>query len=201
KGVVAPAALEPGKPRFLAVQETTEERLVGAVKPSEHVLEEMRMDGGILWEGGPQVLELGFLLETGGCSALPAPPPSEALLQRRVVKGAAAPQDLLQRPLLGRRQLEFVLERFAHGGGGLHAGCVGDGLLHRLHRPSFCLIDARRQAAELSAKALSSVMIPCGEVRAGDQYSSASLTVKGVYLLCPIHLLSPVLPPSSSWPG
>src|SRR5262249_16576959 len=142
-----------------------------------------------------------FLLEARGCSALPAPPPGEALLQGGIVERATTPEHRLQRPLLLWRRPQFVLERFAHGGGGLHAGCVGDGLLHRLHRPSFCLVDARRQAAELSAKALSTVMIPCREVHAGDQYSSASLVVKGVYLLCPLRLLSPRRPPLSSWLG
>jgi hypothetical protein len=62
-------------------------------------LEHVAVDGGILWEGRVDILELGFLLRAGerDMAALPG---GDALLECRVVQRTAVPQDLLQRTLL-----------------------------------------------------------------------------------------------------
>src|SRR5262249_15506390 len=99
-----------------------EERLRGAVEAGEKAgLPHVAVEGGVLGEGGPQGLQLSFLLKARGAPALPPTPPREALLQGALVEQTAAPQHFLQPPLLGRRRLEVVLERLADG---LHAGGV-----------------------------------------------------------------------------
>src|SRR5262249_36413226 len=107
-GVGAPVALEAGNPGLLPRSPSAQGCLRGLVPPGEHVLAHRTVAGGVVGEGGTQVLELGFLLETGGRSALPAAPPRDPLLQRAGVERAAAPQDVLPCSLLLGRWRECV---------------------------------------------------------------------------------------------
>ena len=61
----------PPSPRL----DAPEERLIGLVEPCQHVLQDVRVDGGVLRECGAEVLQLGFLLEArdGDADALPEP--------------------------------------------------------------------------------------------------------------------------------
>jgi hypothetical protein len=73
EGVIAVAPLEAREPRLRAPLDATEERLLGLLQPRQHVLQHMRVDGGVLRECGPHRLQLGFLLEArdGGMALLP----------------------------------------------------------------------------------------------------------------------------------
>src|SRR5262249_7252717 len=62
EGLEAITALEAWKAGLLTPLHAAEEHLVGLVEPRQHILEHMAVDGGIVWELGADVLELGFLL-------------------------------------------------------------------------------------------------------------------------------------------
>jgi hypothetical protein len=62
---VAVAALKTGKATFLAFPHPLKERLIGTVEAGEHILQDMRVDGNILGEGGAHLLEFGLLLIAG----------------------------------------------------------------------------------------------------------------------------------------
>ncbi len=113
EGVGARAALETGKARGLPRGHAAEERLVGPVQAGEHVLQDVRMDGGVLRERRPEVRQLRCLLRMGGRTALPPAPPRAALLQRAVVELAAQAQRLRQHSRLLGRWLQFVCVRLA----------------------------------------------------------------------------------------
>ena len=83
------------------------------------------MDGGVLRKLRTDGFQFGFLLEPRDGDVAPLPG-GDALLQGGVVEIAAAPQHLIQRPLLGRRGTQFLFVRLAHS------------LL--IHRYLFCLI-------------------------------------------------------------
>src|SRR5262249_27221725 len=126
--VVASAALEAREARLLAIQETTEERLVGPVQAAQHVLEDVAVKSCIFREGRPEVFHLRFLLVAAGGAALPASPPGDPLLQRRIVEPTAAPQDLLQCLLLGGCWLQLLFVGLAD-----HvARCADNVLFHTL---------------------------------------------------------------------
>jgi hypothetical protein len=122
--VVAVPALVAREARLLAALHPAEERLIGPVQPRQHVLQHVAVDGGVLREFRPNGLQLGFLLVAGDGDAA-ALPGGDALLQGRVVERAAAPEHVLQRPLLGRRGARLLLIGFA------------DAL--PFHLPLFCL--------------------------------------------------------------
>jgi hypothetical protein len=107
--MVAGAALKAREARFLAPRDAPEEGLIRLVEPREHVVQDMGVEGGVLGKLRTDGLELGFLREARN-GDMAAPPGSDTLLQGGVVELAAAPQDFLQRPLLGGRgpQLFFV---------------------------------------------------------------------------------------------
>src|SRR5262249_36561909 len=112
--VVAMASLEAWEPRFLTSDNPTEEGLIRLVQAGQHSLQHVAMKGGVFGERGADVLQLCFLLEARGALALAASPPGDALFQRAVVECAAAPEHLVQRPLLGGRWLVFFLVGLAH---------------------------------------------------------------------------------------
>jgi hypothetical protein len=63
-GAMAPReARESGLLSSLPTLKTAEERLLRLVEPRQYLLQEMRVDGGVLWRLGPHRLQLGFLLE------------------------------------------------------------------------------------------------------------------------------------------
>ena len=76
------------------------ECLVRLVEPRQHVLQDMRV-------------QLGLLLEVGGRDARSSPG-GETLLQGGIVEGAAPTQRSPKRPLLFRSGVEFVLIRLAY---------------------------------------------------------------------------------------
>src|SRR5262249_11326449 len=77
----------------------------------QHVVQPRAVDRGVLRILRPDSLQLGFLLlaREGDTAALPG---GAALLQGRGVAGAAAPQDTLQCPLLGRSGPELLFQGF-----------------------------------------------------------------------------------------
>ena len=109
----AAAPLEAGKARLLPRLHAPEERLVRLVEPGQHVLQHVAVDGGVFWHLGPDGFQLGFLGQArdGDVAALPG---GEALLKRRVVERATAPEHGLQRPFLGGRRAQFLLVGLAH---------------------------------------------------------------------------------------
>src|SRR5262249_17996553 len=120
EGMIAVPALEAGRARLLARLHPAEERLIGAIEADQHVLQDMRVDGSIVWERGAQVLQLGFLLEAGRRFTLATLPPRLALLQGGIVERATAPEHLLQRPLLCGRRFQLLLK-------GLARACLSHG--------------------------------------------------------------------------
>jgi len=62
EGVGAIAPLEGREARLLSPLAATEERLIGLVQARQRVLQDMRVDGSVRWERGPDLFELGFLL-------------------------------------------------------------------------------------------------------------------------------------------
>src|SRR5258706_14645876 len=111
--VVAVAPLKARETWLFPPRQTTEERLVRLVQPREHILQDVCVDRSVLREIRPQVLQLCFLLVARDRDAAPLPS-GDALLQRRIVERAAAPQVKLQRPLLLGRRLQPVLVALAH---------------------------------------------------------------------------------------
>src|SRR5262245_25713817 len=107
--VGAGAALEAGQARLLPRHHAVEERRGGSVPAGQHVVPHLAVPGGIRREHLTDVRALGFLLLARDRAALPPSPPGTALLQRGMVARAAAPQDPLQRSLLGGRGLELLL--------------------------------------------------------------------------------------------
>ena len=71
------------------------------------------MDDGVFGQSRPQVLQLGFLRVARERDA-PLAVEEEALLQRRVVEGAAPPQGFLKLAFLCGRRLELVFVGLAH---------------------------------------------------------------------------------------
>ena len=57
----AVAPLIAGKSRLLARLHPEKERLIRLVQPRQHVLQHMAVEGGVLWHGGAEVLQLRFL--------------------------------------------------------------------------------------------------------------------------------------------
>ncbi len=104
---IAIAPFEAREAGLLAALYPPEERLLGLVQPRQHVLQHMAVDRGVLRILRPDGLQLGFLLvaREGDTASLPG---GDALLQGRGVEGAAAPQDNLQCPLLGRSGPELL---------------------------------------------------------------------------------------------
>ena len=127
EAMVAGATFEAWETRLLASLYPREERQISFVQPREHILENVNVDGCILWEFGTNVFDLSFLVITryGLAIALPG---GDTLLQCRVVKIAAAPQHFAQRPLLGGSGPQFLF--------------VGFTRVQLFHRYSFCLISA-----------------------------------------------------------
>src|SRR5262249_50465120 len=101
EGVVSSAALKTRKARRLARLYPPEKGLIGALDAQQHVLQDLGVDLCILWAGRLQVGKFRLLLVVAGTRALPALPPGLALLQGAVVERPTAPQDRLQRLLLG----------------------------------------------------------------------------------------------------
>src|SRR5260221_5949480 len=62
EAVQAVAALEAREARLLTALYPAEERLIGLVEPRQHVLEEVRLEGGVLWHLRADGLQLCFLL-------------------------------------------------------------------------------------------------------------------------------------------
>jgi hypothetical protein len=87
--------------------------VIGRVQPGQHLLQDMAVEGRILWHTRAHVLEFRFLLEAADGHA-PLAVAGDALFQRRVVERATAPQDALKRALLGGRRLELLLVGRAH---------------------------------------------------------------------------------------
>src|SRR5262249_2898696 len=114
EGVVAVPAMKAGEPRLFALGHAAEEGVIRLVQPRQHLLQHMAVEGGVLREGGAHLFAFALLLQTGGRAPLPAPPPGDALFEGDVVERATAPQDALQRTLLGRRGPQLLLVRLAH---------------------------------------------------------------------------------------
>ena len=53
-----------GKPAFSPACIATKERLIRLVEPRQHILQDMRVDGGVLRKRSTDVLEFGFLLHS-----------------------------------------------------------------------------------------------------------------------------------------
>ncbi len=58
----AVATLEPWEARLLTALDTPKERLIGLVQSRQHVLQDMGMDGRVLWEHLTDRFQLRFLL-------------------------------------------------------------------------------------------------------------------------------------------
>jgi hypothetical protein len=56
--------------------------VIGALNAQQHILQHLRVDLRILWEGGLQFGQLGLLLLVAGADALPALPPRCHQLRR-----------------------------------------------------------------------------------------------------------------------
>src|SRR5262249_41998156 len=97
EAVEAIASLEAGEVCLLALLHAAVERLIRLVEARQHVLEHMTVDGRILGEGCPDVLQLGFLLKAGDRQAA-ALPGGDALFESDVVELPAPQQDALQLP-------------------------------------------------------------------------------------------------------
>ena len=92
--MVAVGAVEPGKAGLFAMLDAAEERLILLVQTSEHILQDMRVEGAVLRHIRSQGFQLGFLLIARDGHA-PLFPQEDALRKRGVVEGATAPQDTL----------------------------------------------------------------------------------------------------------
>src|SRR5262249_26879828 len=103
EGVRAPAAMGAGEAGLLPGCYPAEEGVRRRVQPRQHIVPHLAVAGRVLREGGAHPLQFALLLEAGGGAPLPAPPPGDALFEGDVVARATAPQDTLQRTLLGRR--------------------------------------------------------------------------------------------------
>jgi hypothetical protein len=104
--------LETRETCLLAALHPAEERLVGPLEPREHVLQDVAVDGGVIRERGPDVLQLGFLLvaRERDVAALPG---GDALLEGDGVELPAHHDHALQLVLLCGCRLELVRERLA----------------------------------------------------------------------------------------
>src|SRR5258708_34190421 len=90
------------------------EGLIGLGQPGQHILQHVRVDGGVVGQVGAQVLELRFLLVAArGHAALAVE--GDALFQGGVVERATAPQDSSKRTFLVGRGLQLLLIGFARG--------------------------------------------------------------------------------------
>ena len=74
----------------------------------QHALEDVAVDGCVFGVRRPQLFQLGFLLEAGEASALPTPPPGDALFERGVVEHTAAPEHRVQCLLLPGRRAQLL---------------------------------------------------------------------------------------------
>src|SRR5262249_49918216 len=110
--VEAVASLEAGEARLLAPLHAAAERLIGPVESRQHVWPDMRVDGRVFGDLGADRLQLRCLLVAADADAASLPR-GDALLQGGVVELAAAPQDFVQRPLLGGRRTTLLLECLA----------------------------------------------------------------------------------------
>src|SRR5262245_36373815 len=68
-----------------------EERLIGLIEPRQRILQDVRVDGRVLWEFCADGLQLGFLLiaRDGDTASLPG---SDALLQASVIESRHKPR-------------------------------------------------------------------------------------------------------------
>ena len=62
EGVLAGARLIAREARLLSRLHAAKERLIGLVEPREHILQDVLVDGRVLWKVGADVLEFRFLL-------------------------------------------------------------------------------------------------------------------------------------------
>src|SRR5262245_316838 len=90
------------EPRHVPRLPATEEGLLRLVQASQHILEDVAVDGGVLRHLRTKRLQLGFLLIAGEGNA-PLSVEEEALLQCGVIERAAAPRYTLPLLLLHRR--------------------------------------------------------------------------------------------------
>jgi hypothetical protein len=100
--------VEAGEPWLLAIRYPLEEGLIRLVQPGQVILQHVAVDGCVFRERLADVLQLRFLLvaREADVAALPG---GDALLKRRVVERATAPQDALKLALLLGRRPEFLL--------------------------------------------------------------------------------------------
>jgi hypothetical protein len=93
--VVAVPPMKAGETGFLAVRHAPEEGLIGLVQSSQHILQNMAIDGTVLGQVRAQGLEFRFLLiaREGHAALLPQ---IDTLLKGGVVERATAPQDRLK---------------------------------------------------------------------------------------------------------
>jgi len=119
EGARAPAALVAREAGLLPGCYPVKEGGIRPVQARQHIVQDLRVDGCVLREGGAHLLEFALLLQARGGAPLPAPPPRAALFEGGGVERATAPQGAVQRPLLRGRGPELFLLGFAHR---LHVG-------------------------------------------------------------------------------
>src|SRR5260221_11425695 len=113
EAVEAVAPLETWESSLLAALHPSEEGLIGLVEPGEHVLEGVGVNGRVCGELGADSLQFRFLLVARDGDVAPLPS-RDALLHSGVVEIAAAPEDCIQRALLGGRGPQLLFVRLAH---------------------------------------------------------------------------------------
>ena len=112
EAVVAVAAVKARIARRLALPDTAEERLKGAVYAQHHILQDLAVDLGIFGHGLLDAGQFGLLLIVADRDAA-HPPGFPALAHGGIVDVTAEHQGTLKRPLLFGCGLEFVLVGFA----------------------------------------------------------------------------------------
>src|SRR5262249_4966559 len=97
-----------GETRLLPALRPAKERLVRLIQSRQRVLQDMGVNGGVRWELSADGLQLRFLLQAreGDVTSLRG---GETRRQGGGVERAAAPQDVVQRPLLRAGGTELLL--------------------------------------------------------------------------------------------
>jgi hypothetical protein len=150
KTVVAPLPLKTGKARCLICCYATEERLEGALKPQDNILQHMGVNLTELWTRRFESRQLGLLLVVTSANTLSAFPLACALLRGNMVEHATPPQCDSQRLRLFRCRVKPILIGFT------------DALL--FHCTSFRLTDVRPEAG-ISSPAGDNTFDPIPKVR------------------------------------
>ena len=62
EGMIATPSFEAGKARLLSLLDATEERLIGPIQSRQHVLQHVRVDGGVCGKLSAQILQFRLLI-------------------------------------------------------------------------------------------------------------------------------------------